>query len=302
MRKFIGLNRVCVPLSLDCDLSCRYCYRNGGRIARVPDFNDLMREFLGQIDPSKTQAVVASGGEPLLHWDKVQELFSYVSPKQHVKVMTNGLNLTPEVVKYLNDRRVEVWVSHDGDWTEYLRGVDVFKDAELLKLIRSIDHLTVSGVITNRNPNPYKVYEEIKRVLQRPFYFHLNPVFASDFCKDLVADFDYEAFRDGYLHCILEHLDWVNPIPKQYRGVGCNVLPNGDVVGMVEIHHKYGTVLDDAETLIKAREAFGDTKPCLDNGCPAYGLCNLYQHEINPHACAIKIKRIEVAEALKDAS
>lgn len=298
MRKFIGLNRVCVPLSLDCDLSCRYCYRNGGRIARVPEFNDLMREFLGQIDPTKTQAVVASGGEPLLHWDKVQELFSYVSPSQHVKVMTNALSLTPGIVKYLNDRHVEVWVSHDGDWTEYLRGVDVFKDAELLKLIRCIDHLTISCVCTAKNPDPYKNYLQIKKVLQRPFWFHQNAVFTSDYCRYLIDGFDYGAYRDGLLHCTLENLDWVNPIPLFYRGVGCNVLPNGDVVGMVEINHKYGTVLDDADTLIRAKIAFGDRKRCENHNCPISVFCGNWHHEINPHACQIMIKQAEVKEVV----
>ena len=297
--KFLGLNRVCVPLSLDCDLSCRYCYRNGGRIARVPDFTDLMREYLGQIDPTKTQAVVASGGEPLLHWDKVKELYSYVSPKQHVKVMTNALNLTPEIVAYLNKRHVEVWVSHDGDWTEYLRGVDVFKDPELFKLICGIDHLTISCCCTNKNPDPYKCYQEVKRVLKRPFYFHVNALFASEYCKPLIEGFDYDAFRDGYLHCRIENLDWENPIPLYYRGVGCNVLPNGDVVGMVEINHKYGTILDSAETLIQRKRAMGDSILCDHRDCPAFGLCKKHQHEINPHACTLKIKRLEVGDAIR---
>lgn len=121
MRKFLPLNRVCVPLSLDCDLNCRYCYRNAGRIPRIPEFNDLMKEFLGQLDPKKTQALVASGGEPLLHWEKVKELWSYAHPDIHKKVMTNALNLTPEIIEYLNEHDVETWVSHDGDASEYLR-------------------------------------------------------------------------------------------------------------------------------------------------------------------------------------
>lgn len=285
--KFIGLNRVCVPLSLDCDLSCRYCYRNAGRVI-VPEFNALMKAFLRQIDPTKTQAVVASGGEPLLHFEKVKKLFSYVSPQQHLKVMTNGLNLTEEIVDYLNEHKVETWVSHDGEPTEYLRGADVFKDKTLLKLIKKINHLTISCCCTNKNPDPYRNYLYIKNILDRKFYFHHNALFASDYCKDLLEGFDYEAFKAGSINCLVRELDWTNPIPLYYKGVGCNVLPNGDVVGMVTIHHKYGTVLDTAETLIANRRACGDMVQCHNNKCPIASQCmGSYRSDLSEHACKI---------------
>ena len=286
MSKFIGLNRVCVPLSLDCDLSCRYCYRAVGRIPVVPSFNDLMREFLGQLDPTKTQALVASGGEPLLHWDKVLELFSYAPKGQLKRVMTNGLNLTREMVDYFNDGYTEVLLSHDGNATEWLRGADVLQDEEQLALIRGIEHLTISCVCTTKNPDPYKCFLETKAILQRPFYFHHNAVFADKHLNpELVNGFDYKAFQAGHMRCVLEDLDWHNPVPRGYPGTGCNVLPNGDLVGMENIHHKYGTVLSTLEE-IKAKQAeWGDVIPCQDKHCWHYKRCSTQGAYRSEHFC-----------------
>lgn len=285
---FIGMNRVCVPLSMDCDLSCKYCYRNVGRIPVVPEFNDLMREFLGQLDPTKTQALVASGGEPLLHFDKVKELFSYAPRGMHLKVMTNGLNLTQEIVDYLNEHDVEVWVSHDGDATEWLRGADVLNDEEMYELIVQIKHLTFCCCCTTKNPDPYKCYQEIKARVPRHFYFHFNAVFADKALHpELVEGFDYKAYQAGALHCALEALDWVNPIPRYYKGTGCNVLPNGDLVGMENIHHKYGTVLSTLEE-VKAKQCeWGDLKRC-DKSCEFYSACGSLGAKRSEHFCAVQ--------------
>ena len=84
----LKLNRVVVPLSLDCNLHCKYCYRKAG-LRDIPEFNNLMRNYLKGLQPSWCNSVTASGGEPLLHFDKVKELFSYVSPLVHKKIMTN---------------------------------------------------------------------------------------------------------------------------------------------------------------------------------------------------------------------
>lgn len=300
MSKFLGLNRVCVPLSLDCDLSCRYCYRNAGRIPVVPDFNDLMREFLGQLDPTKTQALVASGGEPLLHWEKVEELFSYAPEGMHKKVMTNGLNLTPDIVDYLNRNKIETWVSHDGDVTKWLRGEDVLQDEELKELILGIDHLTFCCCCTTKNPDPYKCYQEIKAIIPRHFYFHYNAVFAEySLHPELIEGFDYKAFQAGSLHCELEDLDWHNPVPYGYPGTGCNVLPNGDLVGMENIHHKYGTVLSTLEEVRAKQREWGDLKACQNKACQLHQSCKNSGQNQSDHFCSARLATAKARSAIK---
>ena len=146
----LELGRVCVPIGLACDLDCKYCYRHMAK-RRIPRLNDLMRRYLKQLDPSKTIAVVASGGEPLLYLNRVKELFSYVPDGIHLKIMSNGTHLTQEIVDWINDKDIELHFSHDGTATEYLRGVDVLKDEKLCSLIKQVNTLRVNSTICAGN-------------------------------------------------------------------------------------------------------------------------------------------------------
>ena len=68
----LKLDRVCVPLSLDCNLHCKYCYRDREKLDKIPEFTEDMKEYLRNLSPEWCEAVVASGGEPLMHFDKVK--------------------------------------------------------------------------------------------------------------------------------------------------------------------------------------------------------------------------------------
>ena len=111
--KFIELSRVCVPLVVACNLKCKYCYREWIK-TKIPAYNSLMHEFLQALNPNKTFAVVASGGEPFLYMDKVRELFQYANPKIQKKIMTSGVYLTQEFVDWINENKIEIHLSYDG--------------------------------------------------------------------------------------------------------------------------------------------------------------------------------------------
>lgn len=210
-------------------------------------------------------------------------------------------NLTQEIVDYLNENDVEVWVSHDGDLTSWLRGIDVLEDEELKSLILQIKNLTFSCCCTNKNPDPWACYQEIKARVERDFFFHFNAVFADSQCKYLVDGFDYSAFRRGAAMCICSDLDYVNPIKKHYPPTHCNVLPNGDLVGMAEIHHKYGTVLSNLEDVVKKQAEFGDKYPCKNATCEAFGRCIAPAGGMTTeHFCKVARARIAIDSALRN--
>ena len=94
----LKLERVCVPLSLDCNLHCRYCYRDKEKLDKIRN-----------LSPEWCEAVVASGGEPLMHFDKVKELFSYVPKNIHKKIMSNCTLLTQEIVDYINENEIVLY-------------------------------------------------------------------------------------------------------------------------------------------------------------------------------------------------
>lgn len=299
-RQFIHLNRVCVPLSLECDLNCRYCYRNSGRISDVPPFTEDMKEFLRQLNPDTCQAVVASGGEPLLHFDRVRTLFENCPARQHKKIMTNGLNLTQEIVDYINSNDIETWVSYDGDVSAWTRGVDILQDEEILRLVRAIQPLTVSCVCTAKNPDPYECYCQIKRRLGRDFYFHFNAVFGNQYLSPLLVDgFDYEKFFHGYVICKSLDLDYHNPIKRCGAGLGtANVLPDGTIVGMAEIHHRYGSIFSTREEILESQRRYGDRGECDNTECPIHSTC-WHQFNRSDHWCRIQVRTEQVNSAIR---
>ena len=121
------IKRICVPLSFHCNLHCKYCYL-GNRDFKSLNFTVDMIDYLHNLSPEWCQCVCATGGEPLLYFDKVKELFSYVPRNVHKKIISNCTLLTQEMVNYINDNAIELSFSHDGFFTKFLRGIDIRKD------------------------------------------------------------------------------------------------------------------------------------------------------------------------------
>lgn len=257
----LKLNRVVVPLSLDCNLHCKYCYRKAG-LREIPEFNDLMRNYLSNLQPSWCNSVTASGGEPLLHFDKVKELFSYVPPLVHKKIMTNCVELTQEMVDYFNEMNVEVCCSHDGEMTKYLRGIDILKEPDILALIKQLNNFYIFSVCTKFNNDPYLNYLNTSSYFDKPFNYNTLFTFEDEYLPGLMDDFDFSKYVKGYMKLRQEGIIKQDAPQLQRRKQGFNVLPDGTVVGMSKIHHTYGTIENTMEELIQKKRELGDFDVC----------------------------------------
>ena len=82
--------RICIPMGTQCNLHCKYCYRKNGVAPDVPnDYTDQFKQFLLQLND---KIVVASGGEPLMYYPKIVEIFSMLDISCHKKIMTVGIS------------------------------------------------------------------------------------------------------------------------------------------------------------------------------------------------------------------
>ena len=121
------LKSLCLNISHDCDLRCRYCFASTGHFGgeremmsaevacRALDF--LMRESGGR----KFCEVDFFGGEPLLNLPAVKQAVAHAKEleKQHGKqiqltMTTNANSLTDEVIDWLNASGISIVLSHDG--------------------------------------------------------------------------------------------------------------------------------------------------------------------------------------------
>lgn len=282
--------RLCIPFSLLCNLQCKYCYRDICRRQIPMKATDDFLNYLSSA-PQQTYAIIASGGEPLLNWEEVKKVFDASPLHIHKKIMTNGSLLNRQIVKYINDHDIEVHLSYDGDATKYLRGYNVMEDK--LPLIRDINNLRVLSVITNKNPDIIKVYNEIKRVLQKPFYFSHSVVVDTPTNSWLINGFDY----DTYERSLCEMLAIEDELPHEwYRDtkpsrMGFNYLLDGSVVGIHTLI-KYGTVWDNKQVLVDNFYNKENLNKCLNHSCYIRDICSQDYANASYHICRIeKIKQ-----------
>ena len=121
------LKAMCLHVSHDCNLRCRYCFAGQGGYGGTPKVMSLevakaAIDFL--IDKSvgrRNLELDFFGGEPLMNFEVVKETVAYARSleKKHGKVFrftmtTNGVLLTDEIADFLNREMNNVVLSLDG--------------------------------------------------------------------------------------------------------------------------------------------------------------------------------------------
>ncbi|GFN23010.1 thioether cross-link-forming SCIFF peptide maturase [Thermanaeromonas sp. C210] len=121
------LQALCLHVSHDCNMRCRYCFAGGGPFGGRRGLMsravgraalDLLFRLAGR---RPRVEVDFFGGEPLLNFDTVRELVAYGRARAEAAgkeirftLTTNGLGLTPEIEEFLNRERISVILSLDG--------------------------------------------------------------------------------------------------------------------------------------------------------------------------------------------
>ena len=290
----IKFNRVCIPLGLDCNISCKYCYRDINRLPLPSKLNDLMMRYLKFLSPEWCTALVMSGGEPLLYLDKIKEIFSIADQKIHKKIMTNGILLTEDVVRCCNDNQIEVHVSHDGAATKELRGIDILEDPKKKELIKSINTLRIVGVVTNKNCDVIANYRDTVKKLdgRQNFMYDPCPIIQTPKNESLIKNFDYITYQKSMIEFNQEYRlntpFYKKGNNKEYPATyGYNVDLNGNII-CTETLSKYGTVKNTKEEIFAAAEKSGDGDYCDSQiDCPIRGRCCGMKACASPHMCKI---------------
>jgi organic radical activating enzyme len=292
----IKLGRICIPFGMECNFSCSYCYRDECR-RNVParPTKDFL-QYLSDLSPNDTYAVIASGGEPLIYLDRIKKVFSAVPKGIHKKIMTNGSLLTEDTVKWINDNDIEISLSHDGAATKDLRGYDIFEDYKLLSLCRQINNLVITSVITNKNEDVIEVYMYERGVLQRPFYFNPCVIEPTPVNQALCEGFDFDTYQRSYMEFLVAG---IKPPVEWYKSFGfyprchINVLLDGTIIG-TKTMNRYGTLWDSKEDIINTFKEVEQEhlKYCERSKCHYMGQCMQMVSVENGFECrAYKIEK-----------
>lgn len=245
----------------------------------IKEVSPILIDYLKSRNPSNCEAVVMNGGEPLFYFGLIKELFSYVPFNVHKKIITNGTLLTQDIVDYVNSNRIELCISHDGEKTSYLRGVDVLLDNNILSFINQVNDLCFSCTITSLNCNVLDNYNYISRFVSRDFHFLVNVVLETDFNSYLVNNFDYDLFERSLLEC---HLVRSYYSPHYSSGVneGRNILLNGDIV-LLDSLYVIGNVLEPSDVILSRLNLLHSN--C--SSCQDILSCRMPKHLACKHLC-----------------
>jgi radical SAM protein with 4Fe4S-binding SPASM domain len=116
----------------ECNLKCKYCYINQNNEYLLPQQIDLFYNYLNDIlnlYGFENYSITYFGGEPLLNWDIIkyshEKYFKNDKKCLYEIIITNGILLNGEIVKYIKQENLKVSYSFDGIWQNINRPLKI---------------------------------------------------------------------------------------------------------------------------------------------------------------------------------
>lgn len=145
-----------------CNLKCGYCLQQDGahKVNKKADLNDFILKFWDYLDRTnkKFSSVHYWGGEPMLYWKRIKEVYKLIAPfvsaKRH-RITTNGTLITKEYVDFCNNYSdiFTVVSFHDGRITD-----------DKWRLIGKLNHFSIEALIHHKRVSPLALRDDYERI------------------------------------------------------------------------------------------------------------------------------------------
>lgn len=216
------IKALCLHVSHDCNLRCRYCF------AQTGDFGTSRSLMSSEVAKKAIDFVIERsgarhnieidffGGEPLMAWDTVKETLEYanIEAQKHHKnfrftITTNGMLLNDEISDYINQNMSNVVLSIDGrkEINDQMRptingkgSYDIImpKYQKLVEKRSPEKSYYMRGTFTGRNLD---FMEDVLNIYREGFeQISIEPVLAPPGCGYELRESDLPRIRDEYWH------------------------------------------------------------------------------------------------------
>jgi uncharacterized protein len=215
--------KITLSLTHSCNLACDYCYA-GRSMNRHMSFETARRAIdfaMVRTQPGEKIEIGFFGGEPLLRFEMIQKVVTYIhqqterSPRQIVlSITTNGTILTDEILNFLEREAIDLCISIDGPkrvhdkHRVYRDGRGSFDDvfANLQWALKRLSRVQVNAVYSSDTLDflPETVATLINTGVPS---IHLNPNITAEWDKQAqrsfqrvyreVADLYIDSYRNG---------------------------------------------------------------------------------------------------------
>ena len=292
----IDIQQIYLMLGNECNLQCKYCIQH-------PIVNDTTPHGVNQkvinyieniLEHQKSPLKVTFyGGEPLIFWNDIKEYIKKIK-KVNFNLITNGKLLTQDKINFINNNKISVGISYDGENSLQTRGYDVLKEKK--DLLVQIKRLCMTGVITKYN-YPQDWFESLNKFNNEYIKLHrhnisvnLDLLLNNDDLHGL-SDFDFDKLsfqmknlcdhflnvqinkndiqlNDFYIEKLLDRcrLPYKNNFSKCRNGINnLNIDTDGNMYLCHNTHIKVGTIKDDFLDVLK--KVFELDKTCEKHFC-----------------------------------
>lgn len=215
-----------LSLTHNCNLNCLYCYA-GEKTKKTMSQETAEKavDFAFQATPAFNQKIDFSffGGEPLLHFDLIQSIVSYIQKKSKLStitvnysITTNGTIYSRKIADFIKDNKVSLCISIDGPQYIHDRNrVDKHKKGSFNTVIKNInrfanylDYFQINAVY---GPDTVEQLNESVRFftdngIRR---IHLNPnitAYWDETACALIGD-SFQKIGDHYVRCYQQGQD-----------------------------------------------------------------------------------------------
>lgn len=305
-----------ITLGNNCNFNCKYCLQDNGfthmnKETERPQLSKKLFNFLDNYKYDHTK-IMLWGGEPLLYFDSIKELVLRYGDKFDWGTITNGSLLTKEIVDFFEQHKISFTVSHDGEATEYTRGIDVLKNKKITDLLKNSKAFTgFSSVYSSVNNNYRRLFQHHAKLGFEKNNTGVDMIYnTGDTCSHLeLANINEEKYKQTLTELFwgYEQVEFNNDSTyfKEWRIVkdmisalnlaiqrksnstykyfhyscsSCKTMLNINYAGDVFVCHnstyKLGTVEDSYEEILKKlREYFKKWFTPKCKNCSAYDIC-----------------------------
>lgn len=223
------IKALCLHVSHDCNLRCRYCFAQTGDFGTVRSLMNAETakkaiDFVIEKSLNRHNIEIDFfGGEPLMAFDVVKEAVEYAKAEgiKHNKnfrftITTNGVLLDDEITNYINREMSNIVLSLDGrkEVNDYMRptingkGSYDFIMPKFQKLVNSRDKnkdYYIRGTYTGRNLDfSQDVFDVYKKGFDQ---ISVEPVSAPDGCGYEIKTSDLPKIKEEYIKLADKMLD-----------------------------------------------------------------------------------------------
>lgn len=219
MGKFLKRNikSVYIMLGDKCNMNCSYCLQHSLMHNDIKyEINSDIIDFLCELAYEKKIGfpIIFFGGEPLLYFQAIKELTIKLANKPYLnfdfRIITNGKAINSEIVKFFNQYKFRVIISHDGINTIKTRRYDIFKDEERKNNILAINNLCLSAVVSAQ-AYPICILNSFQELSNQYFLKHgyhlsvnLDTIFNTGLLDEDLLKFDFEKLKNEVQNIIVQ--------------------------------------------------------------------------------------------------